>query len=184
VRSWLYLLATRRPASSTSFTHCVWAAPAHFRDDLDRLTFLRHLARATSKVGWTCAAFCLMPTHYHLIVEVGDDVLPRGMHLLNLAYSRDFNRRYGLRGHAQSGRYGSKRIRGESQLLTSYAYAVNNPVEAGYVATAVDWPWSSYPGTVGLAPPHSYVDASRVIACFGTPRDVAVARLREFVEKT
>jgi REP element-mobilizing transposase RayT len=166
------------------YTHCVWAAPAHFRDDLDRMTFLRHVARATNKTGWTCMGFCLMPTHYHLLVEVADGVLPRAMHLINLGYSRGFNRRYGLRGHAQSGRYGSRRVSGEAQLLTAFAYVVNNPVKSGAVATATDWTWSSYSGTVGLAQPHSFVDASRVIACFDGSRELAVARLRAFVEES
>ena len=125
-----------------------------------------------------------MPTHYHLLVEVGDGVLPRAMHLINLAYSRDFNRRHGLRGHAQSGRYGSRRVTGESQVLTAFAYVANNPVKSVDVSSAADWPWSSYPGTVGLAAPHSFVDASNVIACFDTPRELAVARLRAFVEES
>jgi REP element-mobilizing transposase RayT len=166
------------------YTHCVWAAPAHFRDDLDRLTFLRHLARATNETGWTCMGFCLMTTHYHLLVEVGDGVLPRAMHRINLSYSRDFNRRHGLRGHAQSGRYGSRRVSGESQLLSAYAYVANNPVKSGAVATATEWTWSSYPGTVGVAEPHSFVDASRVTACFDSSREVAVARLRALVEES
>jgi REP element-mobilizing transposase RayT len=166
------------------YTHCVWAAPAHFRDDLDRLTFLRHLARATNKMGWTCMGFCLMPTHYHLLVEVGDGVLPRAMHLINLAYSRDFNRRHGLRGHAQSGRYGSRRVNGEAHLLTTFAYIANNPVKSRAVATATDWTWSSYSGTVDLAEPHSFVDASQVIACFDGSRELGVARLRAFVEES
>src|SRR5881275_1481676 len=66
------------------FTRCVYASPALYRDDLDRLEFLRHLGRTTSKLGWTCLGFCLMTTHYHLIVAVEDNVLPRAMHSLNL----------------------------------------------------------------------------------------------------
>src|SRR5581483_6380095 len=64
------------------YTHCVWAAPALYRDDADRLTFLRELASATAKFEWTCVAYCLMRTHYHLILAVLDGVLPRGMHAL------------------------------------------------------------------------------------------------------
>ena len=73
---------------------------------------LRHLARVTAQTEWRCVGFCLMRTHYHLILEVEDGVLPVAMHSLNLAYARQFNRRHGLRGHAQSRRYGSRRIAG------------------------------------------------------------------------
>lgn len=166
------------------YTHCVWAAPAHFRDDLDRLGFLRHLARTTAQTGWTCLAFCLMTTHYHLIVDVADGVLPRAMHRLNLGYVRDYNRRHGMRGHAQAARYAAKRIRDESHLLTAYAYVVNNPVSSGDVEAAAEWAWSSFAATIGLTEPHSFVDDSLLTACFGGPAEAARARLRAFVEKS
>src|SRR3954471_23014850 len=70
----------RRDASAGLFhvyTHCVWAAPALYRDDVDRLEFLRRLAQVTRITDWNCIAYCLMKTHYHLIVRVGDAVLPR-----------------------------------------------------------------------------------------------------------
>jgi REP element-mobilizing transposase RayT len=52
------------------FTRCVYASPALYRDDVDRLEFIRFLARTTAKSGWACIGFCLMTTHYHLVVEV------------------------------------------------------------------------------------------------------------------
>ncbi|HET8894957.1 MAG TPA: transposase, partial [Gaiellaceae bacterium] len=105
-----------RPARDTAagvfhvFTHCVWAVPAHFRDDIDRTTFLRYLARVAVRPEWKCLSFCLMTTHYHLIVEVADGVLPPAMKSLNCAYAREFNRRHVLKGHTQYRRYGSRRI--------------------------------------------------------------------------
>src|SRR5581483_65207 len=75
------------------YTHCVWAAKAHFRDDVDRVEFLRGLARVTAKYDWRCMGFCLMRTHYHLLVEVADGVLPTAMQSLNHGYACHFNRR-------------------------------------------------------------------------------------------
>jgi hypothetical protein len=60
------------------YTHSVWAADALFRDDDDRLTFVRELARTTARTGWRCLSFCLMGTHYHLIVDVDTGVLAKG----------------------------------------------------------------------------------------------------------
>ena len=137
-----------------------------YRDDLDRLEFLRHLALASARPEWNCSAFCLMGSHYHLIVDVGDNVLPTAMHALNLAYARAFNQRHTLRGHVQFDRYGARRIADEDDLLTRYAYVANNPVRAGLCQNPADWPWSSFAGTVGLAPAHSFVDPSQVLACF------------------
>ena len=108
-----------------------------------------------------------MTTHYHLIVVVEDDVLPKAMHSLNLAYAQAFNRRHGSKGHVQFRPYGAKRIRGDGDLLTRYRYVVRNPVRAGLCEFAADWQWSSFAGSVGLAEPYSFVDATSVIGTFG-----------------
>jgi putative transposase len=164
------------------FTHCVWAAPALFRDDLDRTVFLRELARATRRYGWTCIEFCLMRTHYHLLLEVEDKALPVGMQSLNFRYAIGFNQRHGMRGHVQFERYGAKRMTSEPHLLTTFAYIANNPVEARLCDHSAQWPWSSYGGSVGLAESHSFVDPMRVLACFDSPAELAVAQLRARVE--
>jgi len=165
------------------FTHSVWAADALYRDDDDRLRFLRELARATAKSGWTCVAFCLMGTHYHLILDVARGALPKGMHALNFRYAAAFNRRHAMRGHVLGTRYNAFRILGEASLLSRFKYVALNPVEAGLCARPEDWPWSSYAGTVGLAEPHSFVDPTCVLACLDAPLDVARGRLRRYVER-
>ena len=157
------------------FTRCVYASPALYRDDLDRLEFIRYLARTTAKSAWTCMAFCLMSTHYHLIVEVQDDVLPRAMHSLNLPYARAFNRRHRLKGHVQFRPYGAKRIGGEGDLVGRYRYVVRNPVRAGLCVAAEDWAWSSFAGTLGVGEQHSFVDdrpVSRLFADLGELRSL------------
>lgn len=163
------------------YTHCVWAAPAHFRDDVDRLEFLRGLARVTGLLHWRCMGFCLMGTHYHLIVDVGEGVLPIAMQSLNHGYACHFNRRHGLRGHVQSSRYGSRRLNGAEDLVVAYAYAMNNPVEAGACSSASVWPWSSFRGTLGLAEANSFIDAGPILGCFRHEIDPIVA-LRRAVE--
>ena len=40
-----------------------------FRDDEDRQRFLDTLAQACGKTGWKVHAICLMPNHFHLVVE-------------------------------------------------------------------------------------------------------------------
>jgi REP element-mobilizing transposase RayT len=166
------------------FTHCVWAAPALFRDDLSRTVFLRELARTTRTFEWTCIGFCLMGTHYHLMLDVPDRALPVGMQSLNFRYAMDFNQRHGMRGHVQFARYGAVRIRDDSHLQTVYKYVARNPVEAQLCGNCEDWPWSSYPAAVGLAEPHSFVDPMRVLASFGLVRELAAAQLRAFVEES
>jgi putative transposase len=165
------------------FAHCVWAAPAHYRDDIDRLVFLRRLAEVTARTEWRCVGFCVMRTHYHLIVDVAEGVLPNAMRSLNHGYAWDFNRRHGLRGHAHSGRYGSRRVADKASLIATYGYVMNNPVEAGLCSRASLWPWSSFRGTLGIFEPNSFVDDGLILDCFRLELD-ARAALRRSVEKT
>ncbi len=166
------------------YTHCVWAAPALFRDDTDRVGFLRELARATARIEWICMAYCLMRTHYHLILSVEDGVLPRGMHALNFRYACAFNQRHDSRGHVQAARYGSRRIEDDDALMYAFRYVARNPVEAGLCADPADWPWSSYAATIGKAEPMPFVDPSRIINCFGDTPERAIAALRDYVERS
>lgn len=160
------------------YTHCVWAAPSLFRDDLDRTMFVRFLVRTGGTIGWTCIAMCVMGTHYHLILEVDDGDLAGGMHRLNLAYARHFNKRYGQRGHVLFDRYGADRIRSEAHLLDRYAYVALNPVRAGICERPEDWQWSSYGDAIGVARRFSFVDPSQVLTARLDPR----AELRRYVE--
>lgn len=164
------------------FTHCVWAAPHLFRDDVDRLEFLRHLARVTGKRQWTCVAYCLMSSHYHLIVDVDAGALPAAMHALNLPYALHHNRRHGLRGHVQFARYGSRRLHDDDELLSAFAYVVRNPVDAGLCDCPEEWPWSSYASTIGLAEPSSFVSPLRVLASASRPGLEPAAVLRARVD--
>lgn len=158
--------------------------PHLYRDDSDRIEFLRHLARVTSKTGWTCVSYCLMTSHYHLIVGVGEGVLPTAMHSLNLAYARHHNRRHGLRGHVQFQRYGSRRIDDRGDLLERFRYVARNPVEAGLCSAPADWPWSSYAGTVGIGELSTLVDPAPVLAACARPWSDPRAVLRTWVERS
>lgn len=178
----------RRPRDTSAglfhiYVHGLWAVPDLFRDDRDRLEFLRHLANATVDTGSICVAYCLMTSHYHLIVQVEDGALPTAMHAVNRRYARHFNRTYGLRGHVLFDRYGSRRIEDELDLLDTFAYVARNPVRAGVCAEPADHPWSSYAGTVGLAEGSSFVDHSCLLAAAGRLASDPVAVLRRRAER-
>lgn len=166
------------------YTHSVWAAPKLYRDDQDRVVFLRELAQAAKKARWTCLAFCLMSTHYHLVLEVEDGALPIGMHALNFRFAAQFNNRHRMKGHVLGARYGSRRLVDAESLLDRYRYVIRNPVEAMLCETPAAWKWSSYPGLIGLADPHSFVDATRILEQFEGPPELALGRLRRFVEES
>lgn len=171
-----------RPGLFHVYTHSVWAADALFRDDTDRLTFLRELARTTARADWRCLAFCLMGTHYHLVLDVGAGVLAKGMHYLNFRYATHFNERHLMNGHVHGRRYAARRIGSRDGLLRVAKYVARNPLEAGLCESPEEWRFSSYAGTIGLREQHSFVDDRLILGCFEGTTAYARAALRNYVE--
>jgi putative transposase len=153
-----------------------------FREGFDRIEFVSELSQMLERFDWTCISACLMTTHYHLIAEVPDNTLSAGMQRLNWRYARAFNRRHQRRGHHVGGKFTAVPILSEQQLVNAFRYVARNPVKAGICGRPQDWPWSSYARTVGLAEGFSFIDATRVLECFGASLEVTVERLRGFVE--
>ena len=53
-----------------------------FRDAGDRQRFLGTLGEACAKTGWQVHALCLMPDHFHLVVETPQGNLAAGSGLV------------------------------------------------------------------------------------------------------
>src|SRR5579863_329737 len=76
-----------------------------FLDDEDRERFLASLGEACQKTEWQVQAYCLMPNHFHLVLETPRPNLVTGMKWLLGVYTRRFNIRHRLCGHLFGGRY-------------------------------------------------------------------------------
>jgi putative transposase len=134
-------------------------APIFF-EDFDRLAFLARLRKVTARVHWQVAAWCLMSTHYHLVLFAGAEPdVSRGMSMLNSVYARELNRRYDRRGHLFGERYQPTRVKDEQHLVAAVAYTLRNPVRAGIAKSVEDWPWSGTtrlePRRIGTHSPHN-----------------------------
>lgn len=113
-----------------------------FGDQRDRLRFLRLLASCERLHGWTSHAYCLMTTHYHLVLEAKRAALSNGMRRLNSGYAATFNRRHRRFGHVFAERFTARSIGDEAYLFEACAYVVLNPVRAGACREASQWRWS------------------------------------------
>ena len=153
-----------------------------FTDAHDWRTFKHILAISIPKVGWRCHAYCLMGTHYHLLIETPEANIALGMQRINWLYSRTFNQRHGLRGHCFETRYWSELIQSERHFLNTLKYVVMNPVDAGLCESPVEWDWSSYRATVGLAELPTFLDTTTALGCFDDRPEDARRLLRWWVE--
>jgi REP element-mobilizing transposase RayT len=115
---------------------------ALYVDDDDRVYFLHLLRSSIVHFGWTCHAYCLMSTHYHVIIGASLDPLSRGMHRLNGLYATEFNARHRRAGRLFADRFASYVIRDEAHYEAALEYVMENPVRAGLCRRAEDWKWS------------------------------------------
>jgi putative transposase len=122
-----------------------------FRGDKDRLYFLELLGGIVERFHWLCHAYCLMDTHYHLVIETSQGNLAKGMRQINGMYTRSYNRRHKKTGHVFQGRYKAIVVDKDSHLLELCRYVVLNPIRAYRVEKPEAWKWSSYGATAGMA---------------------------------
>jgi putative transposase len=115
---------------------------AIFRDELDYTDFRNRLIRIARRYSWTVHSYCLMPNHYHLIVDATQRDLSSGMHRLNGGYAQRFNQRYDRVGHVFQNRFTAYVIESEEHFERAVAYVHANPVKAGLCGQIAEWPWA------------------------------------------
>lgn len=149
------------------------------RGDFER--FLAILADVVTRERWLLYAYCLMPNHFHLLVETRSPTLSRGMHRLNGTYAQWFNRRHDFDGHLFGDRFYSKPVATPLHLVGSARYIVLNPKRAGLTTGPGRWEWSSYRATLGTVAAPDFLAASELLAQFGRTTDEARRAFRRFV---
>jgi putative transposase len=106
--------------------------------------FEDQLLTAVQGTGVPCAAWCVLPNHYHLLVQVAAmNPFASALGLLHGRTSFRMNHEDGQRGRQVWHRCQDRVMRSERHFWTSLNYIHNNPVKHGYVAKWPEWPFSS-----------------------------------------
>jgi REP element-mobilizing transposase RayT len=113
-----------------------------FRDDADRSALLSYVHSTARRYDWVVHAYCLMTTHYHLVLQTRHPNLGAGMQRLNSGYVLRFNQRWARFGTLVSERYRSRWIEGDEYLSEVCRYVFVNPIRAGLCEHVAQWPWS------------------------------------------
>jgi len=113
-----------------------------FSED-DYRTYLDLLACHSAECGVDIWAYCLMPNHSHMVAVPPEcDSLAAMMGEVHRRYSLQLNHRMQWKGHVWQGRFFSTPM-DPRHTLVSGRYIEANPVRAGLVGQAWEWPWSS-----------------------------------------
>ncbi len=116
-----------------------------FQEDGDRAQYLAWVEEYSVKYNLKIWAYCLMSNHVHFIaVPLDSSALSRTFNQAHMRYAQYFNRKNGWTGHLWQGRFFSCCLN-EPHLWAAVKYVENNPVRAGLVEKAEDYPWSSAP---------------------------------------
>lgn len=125
-----------------------------FRDAGEMEDFLSRLPELAEAFDVACHAFCLLPDHYHLLLETPQPNLSRALHRLNAGYTARANARRRRRGPLLQSRYRSL-VLGEEWLVPLSVHVHLNPVRKRLTGD----PWSyagssarAYAGDSGAAP--------------------------------
>jgi REP element-mobilizing transposase RayT len=115
-----------------------------FIDKQDYYQFIDLLKDASEQWNLRVAAYCLMPNHYHLLVQTPDANISRCMRHIDGVYTQRFNRHHGCDGSLFRGRYKSILVDADNYLLQLVRYIHNNPLKAGLTDRIDRYPWSSH----------------------------------------
>ncbi len=172
----------RRICYPGAFFHCLNRGNRRekiFQDDEDYHQMLECLGGACERYRVLIHGFCLMPNHFHILLQQEARPVSSAMRSLETRYATYFNRKYRQTGHVFQGRFRGLLCDKQTYLLSLIRYIHLNPVRAELVQKPQEWPWSSLSAYLGLSA-CAWLYKKEVMAMFGRrPRQ----RLLEFLSQ-
>lgn len=115
-----------------------------FHEPADYAAFLELMAKAQEHESLPILAACLMPNHFHLVVQpVQANSVSRWTHWLCTTHVNHYHRKYGTSGRLWQGPYKACLVQTDQYLLTVMRYVERNAQEARHVQRAEHWAWGS-----------------------------------------
>lgn len=153
-----------------------------FDDADDRGAFLNVLDNVVIRFGWLIHSYVLMDDHYHLVVEVPEANLSKGMRQLNGVYTQHVNRRHAQEGPIFHGRFKSILLEKKSYLLPVCRHVVTNPSRIKKASNFSAYKWSSYRALAGQVKAPSFLYMADVLNHFGKREKAAQRKYRDYVK--
>ena len=88
-------------------------------------------------------AWVIMPNHVHILFKIGEKPMGQGIADWKEYTAREANKLLKRSGQFWAADYWDTFMRNSSHELQARNYVEGNPVKAGLVSAAKDWPWSS-----------------------------------------
>ncbi|MBN1900912.1 transposase [Candidatus Sumerlaeota bacterium] len=154
-----------------------------FPGSAERSRFLYYLKKYLGLFHFRLHAYCLMPTHFHLLVESGDlNGLSEMMRRLLTAFTIFYNRRYERHGHLFQGRFKSLVVDKAEYLISLSRYIHLNPENGSNSVSAEKYSGSSLRYYLkGGEPPWLYT--KEILSWFDNDRSRYAEYIREGLQE-
>ncbi len=155
-----------------------------FVTDQDYRYYLSNLKEWKSKLNIQLYAWCLMTNHIHIVAEPSQNAqsLSLLMKRINGRQAAYVNKLEGRSGALWDGRYKASPIQQDSYLLCCNRYVELNPVRAGMVNHASEYPWSSYKERIVSDSP-TMLDRDACYIALGNTSQERKLRYKAFIER-
>lgn len=127
------------------------------------------------------AAYCLMPNHYHLLVQTPDANISRCMRHIDGVYTQRFNRNHQCDGQLFRGRYKSILIDADHYLLQLVRYIHRNPLKAGLIDDMDRYVWSSHRGYLSKVEKWNWLYKDFVFSMLSKNKNDRLKDYRQFI---
>lgn len=141
-----------------------------FQQAADNELFLILLKDCSERFDFLVHAYCLMPNHFHLLIETRDANLSDAMKRLLGVYTMRYNRKHKRSGHLFQGRYKALLVDKDNYFLQLSRYIHLNPLKAGLVKDPQDYPYSSFRHFLNEKSP-SFLHREFTLKNFDTPKN-------------
>ncbi len=117
----------------------------------DYYRFIELLMESCEMWNVQISAYCLMPNHYHLLIQTPDGNLSRCMRHINGVYTQRYNWVHDCDGQLFRGRFKSILVDGNSYLLQLVRYIHRNPIRSNLIENIDNYKWCSHVGYISSA---------------------------------
>ena len=152
-----------------------------FSDEQDYVMFTELLKETSEMWKIRIAAYCLMPNHYHMLVQTPEANISRSMRHLNGVYTQRYNSRHKCDGQLFRGRYKSILIDTDSYLLQAVRYIHRNSVRAGLTDKIDAYKWSSHQGYISIAKKWDWLHKNHLLSIISKNRQDWLRHYKKWV---
>ena len=127
-------------------------------------------------------SYCLMPNHYHLLIQTPKANLSRAMRHLNGVYTQRFNRYHKKDGPLFRGRYKAILVQEDEYLTHLIRYIHLNPIQANLTEDLAKYPWTSHKQYLKGQDQAPWLHVRLGLAFFSNKLKAALKKYRLFIK--